>query len=799
MYTNKKTFWTAPLQLLSFLVLALAAMALSGCLGDKLDLPVPEQTPVITQQPADQSVTAGTNATFNVVAAGGVTYQWQSLVNGNWSAIPGATATSYSVSNATQGLSGTQYRVLVSAGSAVVVSSPATLTVTVVVIPPAITVQPASQTVTEPGVATFNVTATGSAPLTYLWRRRDGTTYTTVAGATGATYVTPPTARASDNGAGFFVIVSNSAGSATSLEVTLTVDPAPLAPAFTTHPVSVAVTEPATATFSVAVTGTPTPTLQWQYSSNGGFDWFDIGNGPGDGTGATTTTYTTPPTTTAMSPRVYRAVATNSAGSIFSNPGWLVVDVAPVAPSITLQPTDTSVYEPARASFSIVVSGVPTPTIQWQRSDDAGSSWSNIVGANSATYMTPATIVGPDDDARFRAVVQNVAGTATSDQAVLTVLTMVAPVITTHPVLQEVVGSGEVTFTAAASGSPAPALQWQVSHNGGTTWLDIGSASSPSYSIYPIRALDGSEFRVMAYNDAGVAFSNPARFNNIATMTVLTSINAANGGASTPSFQRFNGSGLDNAGNFVFVYGNQENSGIDVVRTIVPTTGAVSDRATISTGVAANGVAFDPTGNMYIANYDRVRRVDTNGVQSNFVSGFNRLFGGMVYLGGSLYTTNDAYCVVHGITVPGATDSVVAGLAGNCSVPADGTGPAARFISPTGITRDYSSGHLFVCDNNGSRLVRLTAAGAVTTLSSSGVGSAFGDPTRLIACDWLTSDEDGNLYFLGGATVYKRNWNGITSIVGRLPHSTETRILQWSPAGFLAVGNGGNLLRLDLR
>jgi hypothetical protein len=793
MYTNKKTFWAAPLQLLSFLVLALAAMALSGCLGDKLDLPVPEQTPVITQQPADQSVTAGTNATFNVVAAGGVTYQWQSLVNGNWTAIPGATATSHSVSNATQGLSGTQYRVLVSAGSAVVVSSPATLTVTVVVIPPAITVQPASQTVTEPGVATFNVTATGSAPLTYLWRRRDGTTYTTVAGATGATYVTPATVRASDNGAGFFVIVSNSAGSATSLEVTLTVNAATIAPAFTTQPANTAVTEPTTGSFTVAATGTPAPTLQWQFSSSGGGVWSNVTSG----TGATTPTFVTEPTSTLMSGWLYRAVATNSAGSATSNAATLTVNQAQIAPAVVLQPTDSTVYAPAITSFSFIVSGSPTPTFQWQRSDDLGITWQNIVGATFSGYTTPATSQA-DDNARFRAIAQNAAGTVTSNVATLTVLQSIPPVITTHPVFQEVVGGASITFTAAASGAPTPTWQWQISNDGGATWT-TSNQTSASYTITPGRSMDGLEFRAVATNSAGSAISNAARFNNLATLSVLSSVNGANGGASTPPFQRFNGAGRDNAGNFVFVYGNENGSGNDMIRTIEPTTGAISDRAANTTGLAATGIAFDPAGNMYIANYDRIRIVDTNGAQSNLATGFNRLVDGLAYLQGSLYATNDANCIVHAITVPGATDTVIAGVPGLCNVEADGTGASARFRSPTGLVMNVVSGMMTVCDRTSGRLVQLTRTGTATTLDSSGVGMAFQDPTRLLGCDWLTSDGPGNVYFLVGANVYKRTPFGVTAIVGRLPHSIETRVLQWAPPGFLAVGNGTNLIRLDLR
>ncbi len=83
---------------------------------------------------------------------------------------------------------------------------------------PTITTQPVSQTVTAGQPATFSVTATGTAPLSYQWQKG----VTPISGATGASYITPPTT-GGDNGALFRVVVSNAAGSVTSTAATLTV------------------------------------------------------------------------------------------------------------------------------------------------------------------------------------------------------------------------------------------------------------------------------------------------------------------------------------------------------------------------------------------------------------------------------------------------------------------------------------------------------------------------------------------------------------------------------------------------
>jgi PKD repeat protein len=99
---------------------------------------------------------------------------------------------------------------------------------------PSITTQPLNRTVSVGQTATFSVVASGTAPLSYQWHRNG----TAVAGATAASYTTPATT-AADNGAAFFVRVSNSAGSVNSNNATLTVTPAcsfSISPTNASHP-----------------------------------------------------------------------------------------------------------------------------------------------------------------------------------------------------------------------------------------------------------------------------------------------------------------------------------------------------------------------------------------------------------------------------------------------------------------------------------------------------------------------------------------------------------------------------------
>jgi centrosomal CEP192-like protein/HYDIN/CFA65/VesB family protein/Ig-like domain-containing protein len=95
-------------------------------------------------------------------------------------------------------------------------------TATTGAVPPSVTTQPGSQTVTAGQTASFSVVAAGTAPLTYQWQKNGAN----ISGATAANYTTPATTT-SDSGSTFSVVVNNAAGTATSTSATLTVNAAP--------------------------------------------------------------------------------------------------------------------------------------------------------------------------------------------------------------------------------------------------------------------------------------------------------------------------------------------------------------------------------------------------------------------------------------------------------------------------------------------------------------------------------------------------------------------------------------------
>jgi hypothetical protein len=180
--------------------------------------------PTISNQPANQTVTAGQTAVFSVTAAGAapLAYRWQKGAT----PINGATSASYTTPPTAASDGGSTFSVVVSNSAGKITSNAATLTVSATPVAPSITQQPSNQTVTVGQMATFSVTAEGTTPLTYQWQK--GTI--AITGATSAGYTTPATTT-SDNGTQFSVVVSNSLRNATSKAATLTVNSA--APATT--------------------------------------------------------------------------------------------------------------------------------------------------------------------------------------------------------------------------------------------------------------------------------------------------------------------------------------------------------------------------------------------------------------------------------------------------------------------------------------------------------------------------------------------------------------------------------------
>jgi hypothetical protein len=183
------------------------------------------------------------------------------------------------------------------------------------------------------------------------------------------------------------------------------------------------------------------------------------------------------------------------------------------------------------------------------------------------------------------------------------------------------------------------------------------------------------------------------------------------------------------------------------------------------TGASFNGpwgIAGDGNGNYYVVDTynNRIRKVTAAGVVTT-VSGtnyqgntdgpvatatFGAPFGIAIDSHGNLFVTT-LWNNIREITPAG----IVSTFAGNpLGTPgsADGTGTAARFNAPLGITIDAND-NIFVADAQNRAIRKITPAGVVTTFAGSGTsGSADGTGTTASFNEpyGLGKDVNGNIY-----------------------------------------------------
>ncbi|MEN9574263.1 MAG: hypothetical protein RL514_2118 [Verrucomicrobiota bacterium] len=426
-------------------------------------------------QPQSLTVFQGQNATFSVNAIGTapLTYQWRfGGVN-----IPGATGSAVTLPNVLTNQAGL-YSVVISNSGGTTTSANATLTV---LVPPTISPgpngggpdgQPQSLTVVQGQNATFSVNATGTAPLLYQWRF-GGINLT---GATN-TSVTLNNVQASQAGL-YSVIISNSGGSTTSSNATLTVL---LPPAIVVQPVSQ--TLPAGATLNLSVTATGSPTLTYQWRLNG----TPI---PG-GTGPFLSLFNVQESAEGN----YTVVVSNPYGTVTSQIAVVTVQTPPSI-SDAGQPQPQTVIQGSNATFSVTPAGDVPFTYQWRF---AGV---NIPGATANPLVL--TGVQTNQAGLYSVIVSNPFGTVTSSNALLTVRVPPSIVVQPAPATQTVVAGGNATITVVAAGDPTLTYQWQLN---GTA---IPGATGATLTLTGVQTNQLGNYTVVVSNPYGTVTSSAA-------------------------------------------------------------------------------------------------------------------------------------------------------------------------------------------------------------------------------------------------------------------------------------------------
>ncbi len=373
-------------------------------------------TPGITTPPASVTVCKGSTTSFTVVATGtGLTYAWQVSVNSGstWTAISNnsqysnATTAILTVTGITAGMSGYQYRCVVTDNvPSSVTTAAATLTVNGLTAPTVQTVNTSTSLCISGG---GSVGASSSTSVTFQWQVSndggltwtntvDGTSYSgsSSTGTTGLLqFIANGPALAYGNLYHYIATDASGCSATSSLDTLFAYQPVISAPVSGTLVVC-----PSTATTinSTITSVAPISTYQWSLSGTNLSD-----NSTYTGTGSANLAINV---TTALNGKPYRLTATDSKGCATSS-GTVTLSV----PSVTAASIPTNKYACAGSAGGTIAvtltSTGTTPTRQWQTDNGTTAAGGSVVWSNIATTasLTIGTVTLTQDGWHYRSIV----------------------------------------------------------------------------------------------------------------------------------------------------------------------------------------------------------------------------------------------------------------------------------------------------------------------------------------------------------------------------------------------------------
>ncbi len=274
-------------------------------------------------------------------------------------------------------------------------------------------------------------------------------------------------------------------------------------------------------------------------------------------------------------------------------------------------------------------------------------------------------------------------------------------------------------------------------------------------------ALDGSGNLYIAdsYNNA-IRLVTPA-----GVVTTPTGLSGSDGLFSQP-----NGIAVDGAGTLYvadtlnYVIEQITSSGVvTVLAGMLGTPGNTDGAGSVALVNMPIGVALDGSGNLYVADQanHEIRKItpadevstlaglsgsgSTNGTGS--AARFYDPGGVAVDSAGNVYVADIANEIIRKVTAAGVVTTLAgtAGLVGS----ADGTGSAARFLTPSGVAVD-GAGNVYVADSDNHTIRKITASGEVSTLAglagTPGSDDGTGSYARFNYPYGVAVDGSGNVY-----------------------------------------------------
>jgi hypothetical protein len=174
-------------------------------------------------------------------------------------------------------------------------------------------------------------------------------------------------------------------------------------------------------------------------------------------------------------------------------------------PQVVQQPGSTARPAGGSATFSSSATSQPAPAAQWEVSTDGGQTWTELTGETKQT-LTLNNVQSSQSGNLYRAVFTNSCGSATSQPAMLTVVTVT--VLTPNGGQEFCSGTTQTVSWTLEGFTGAPNFSISYSSDGGKTWSSVASnllANTYDWKI-PTTQTPSTEYRIRVTLQSGGVF-----------------------------------------------------------------------------------------------------------------------------------------------------------------------------------------------------------------------------------------------------------------------------------------------------
>jgi sugar lactone lactonase YvrE len=426
-------------------------------------------------------------------------------------------------------------------------------------------------------------------------------------------------------------------------------------------------------------------------------------------------------------------------------------------------------------------------------SDNNNSRVREVTGIPAYPGNLPTFFVAntsPGNTGNYSVIVTSPGGSVTSSPATLIISD--PPLITTQPASQLVFAGQPVSLNTVAQGGQPISYQWYFN---GTT---LGGETNPVLSFPSISTNNAGIYVLVASNSYASATSAPAQLmiaaplanNQVWSAGSTITLDPGNSLGGWQYQWQHNGVGV--GGDFIITIAGKGLAGY------AGDNGAATNSKLNSPSGVVMDSAGNSAGNVFIADYfnSLIRKVDTSGTittvaglvtNGNFSSGYSgdghaatnaQLYnpdGVALDAAGDLFIADSGNNCVRKVD----TNGIITTVAGNGNIGYSGDGGAAtsaQLASPTGVAVD-STGNLYIADFYNSLVRKVDTNGTITTFAGlvtngspqygySGDGGAATN-AELDAPSSLVLDAAGNVLIADSAnnSIRKVTTNGIITTV----------------------------------